>query len=215
MAKLGELLILLKAKNEAVAELTKTNTQLDINKAKWNESTKGVEKTQAKIAKTTRTSNFQLTQMRMGVMAMGTALTATGSLLNRLDNQFAKTTGNALMFAGATITTISGVMQMIAYLPKLTGELKKLAIMQGVVSALSGPAGWGKLAIGGLIGAGTVGAIMGVSKLSSSSNSSVASASKSNQPVNIVISGDARKMGISARQETYKYQDRNSSSGIR
>jgi hypothetical protein len=108
------------------------------------------------MANNTKHATVNMMELKVGLTAVGSALTATGALINRIDNPLAKQAATWLLTAGALFSTTSAIMSMIPVIKNLITWLRSLAIVQTVVKALSGPIGWAQLGIGlGLAAAGT------------------------------------------------------------
>jgi hypothetical protein len=117
-----------------------------------------------KVSTTTKTTDLTMREFKMSLMAVGSALTATGSLINRIDNPLAKTAATWLLTAGAIISTTSAIFYMIPQIKALITMLRGLAVIQTIVKALSGPIGWAQVGIGlGIAAAGTA-AIYGMTR---------------------------------------------------
>lgn len=116
------------------------------------------------LATNTKTAHINMLELKVGLTAVGSALTATGALINRLDNPLAKTASTWLLTAGAIFSTSSAILTMIPVIRTLITWLRSLAIIQTIVKALSGPIGWAQVGIGlGVAAAGTA-AIYGMTR---------------------------------------------------
>ncbi len=208
---LGQLRLDLIANNKIIPELTKTNEALSDSKGKWTNTSRNTEKVQSKLASTSRQSMASMRQLASSVTYLGTAFVGMGASLQQSDNATVKQVGSLMMMVGGIASAIGSSVQFVSSIGRMVKALNQLRNAQILAQAFSGPMGWGSL----LVGAGIIGGTLGLSKLASSSNSKLASSSKSNAPVNIIVSADAQKMGISARRDTYRYQDRNANSGYR
>ena len=101
---------------------------------------------------------MQALQFNVALIAVGSALSAMGSLLNQIDNPMAKMGAQFMMTAGAVFTTTSAIIQMMPAIRGLIQWLRNLAIAQALVQALSGPKGWITLGAGlAIAGAATAG----------------------------------------------------------
>lgn len=108
------------------------------------------------FGETTTEARIQSLEMTTALTAMGSALTAVGSLINQIDSPAAKMAATFITTAGAIMSTTAAIMMALPYIRQMITWLRNLAVVQSVVAALSGPIGWGKLAIGlGLAAAGT------------------------------------------------------------
>jgi hypothetical protein len=108
-------------------------------------------------------------RFRYETIALGTALSSVGGLIGKIDSPAAKMISNFLQIAGTVMITVSSIAHLLPYLSSLTTSLRNVAIMQGVVKALSGPAGWLTLGAGLAVGAGTA---YGISAMTSKPTSS-------------------------------------------
>lgn len=105
---------------------------------------------------------MQSLQFNTALTAMGSALTGVGSLLNQIDAPAAKIAGTFITTAGAIISTTSAIIIALPQIRQLITWLRNLGVAQAVVAAMSGPVGWGRLAVGlGLAAAGTA-AVVGM-----------------------------------------------------
>jgi len=115
----------------------------------------------ANMGETMAQTEVQSFQLNLALTSMGSAMSAVGSLVNQIENPVAKMGATFLMTAGAMMTTVSAIIQMIPYIRSLITMLRGLAIAQALVAALAGPAGWVKLGVGlavaGAAAAGIVG----------------------------------------------------------
>jgi len=112
------------------------------------------------FGQTTQQTQIQALQLNAALTAMGSAFTAVGSLVNQLENPLAKTAATFLMTGGAILSTVAAIGTMLPYVRNLITTLRALAITQTLVAALSGPVGWGKIAIGlGVAAAATAGIV--------------------------------------------------------
>jgi hypothetical protein len=154
-------------------------------------------------------ATVQTFQLNLALTAMGSALTAVGSLIGKLDNPTARMASNFLLVSGAILTTVSSIVQTLPYIKQLTESLRNLAIVQTVLKALSGPAGWITLGIGAAVG---IGAGYAISKATSTPESSGVT-------VNNYIQGSVvteKKIAQTTRREIIELQNRNGgTSGIK
>jgi predicted aconitase with swiveling domain len=103
---------------------------------------------------------FSMQAFQQTLTATGGALTAVGSLMNMVGGEAGKTAAIFVTTAGAILSTTGAILSALPMIRSLTTTLRGLAIVQAVVAALSGPIGWGKLAIGlGLAAGATAGII--------------------------------------------------------
>jgi len=112
------------------------------------------------FGQTTQQTEIQALQLNAALTAMGSAFTAVGSLVGQLENPLAKTASTFLMTGGAILSTVAAIGTMLPYIRTLITSLRALAITQTLVAALSGPVGWGRLAIGLGIAAGATAGIV-------------------------------------------------------
>lgn len=114
----------------------------------------------ANLGKQTQQTNVNMTDLRMTLTAVGSAFVGIGSLLGKLDNPLAKTASNFFLIGGAIGSTAGAILNVIPYIGKLITWLRNLAIVQTIVKALSGPAGWVQLGVGlAIAGAATAGVL--------------------------------------------------------
>jgi len=111
------------------------------------------------MGNTVASETMRLNDFRMTLVATGSALTAIGSLANRSNNEFLKQASTWLMVAGAMSTTTGAILHMIPMVTRLTASLRQMAVVQAILKALSGPAGWVTLGVGAAVGVGAVAAI--------------------------------------------------------
>ena len=114
---------------------------------------------------------FSAQQLQMTLTATGSALAAVGALMGQMESPVAKLASKWLLTAGAILTTTSAIMAAMPVIRTLTASLRGLAIMQTIVAALSGPIGWGKIAIGMGIAAVATGGIIALSRAGSGGGS--------------------------------------------
>lgn len=159
------------------------------------------------LGTTTRRTQSDMQTFRMTMLTVGSALTSVGALIGRIDSPQAKMASNFFLIAGAVAHTASALTRIIPTITKLTASLRSLALIQSIVSALSGPAGWA------LLGAGVIAGGIGTAAIMRSSGSSATT-----NVTNYNIGGSIvteREVGQLSRREIIKDQGRNSSSGIR
>ena len=105
-------------------------------------------------------TEMQAFQFNLALTSIGASLSAVGSLVNQLDNPVAKMGATFLMTAGAMMTTVSAIIQMMPYLRGLVTMLRSVAVAQAIVAALTGPVGWARIGIGlGVAAAATAGIV--------------------------------------------------------
>jgi len=144
MAETQELLIVGRMRDEIsnVAKSTATN----------------VEQATKRMRSGTAALSNEMANMRIGLVAAGSALMIIGSLMNRLDNPMLKVASNFVMIAGGIINTVAAMVYAIPQITKLITTLRSLAIVQTIVMALSGPLGWAALAAAGGVAAAAISA---------------------------------------------------------
>lgn len=112
------------------------------------------------FGQSTQAATIESLQLNTALTAMGSALTAVGSLINQIDAPAAKMAATFVMTAGAIMSTVAAIGTALPYIRQLITWLRNLSVVQAVVAALSGPVGWGRLAIGlGIAGAATAGIV--------------------------------------------------------
>ncbi len=157
------------------------------------------------LGETAKTTKINMQDLKLGLVAVGSAFTAVGSRVNRLDNPTAKLASDFLLTAGAIASTAGAILTMIPVIGNLIKWLRSLAIMQTLVKALSGPAGWAQLAIGlGVAGA----AYAGTTALMNSSGGGAPARGQTvniNTPAFMGNDSDARK--FSRKMQTISRED--------
>ncbi len=157
------------------------------------------------LGETTKTTNTNLKDLKLGLVAVGSAFTSVGSLINRIDNPTAKLAADFLLTAGAIASTAGAIITMIPVIKSLITWLRSLALVQTLVKALSGPAGWAQLAIGlGVAGA----AFAGTTALMNSAGGGGAGGAQVvniNTPAFMGNDSDARK--FSRKMQTISRED--------
>lgn len=177
------------------AAITIVTRARDEASAKMNNVTNAMEK-QALTAQ-----NLQAT-----LTATGGALTAVGSLMGQMESPAAKLASTFMVTAGAILSTTGAILAALPMIRQLITTLRSLAIVQALVAALSGPAGWGTLAIGLALAGGAAAAIYGIS----GGFSGGGSRSQSAQVVNIngpVMGNDADARRFSRRMQTIQREE--------
>ena len=160
------------------------------------------------FGQTTQQTQIKAIQMNAALTAMGSAFTAVGALLGQLDNPMAKVASKFLITGGAILTTTSAVIQMLPYIRQLITHIRTLAIAQGILQALSGPAGWIGLGIAAGAGVGIAVATRG-----GGGGGGVSTTVVNNNIQGSVIT--ERELGEISRREIIKGQERNNTSGVR
>lgn len=109
------------------------------------------------------------TRFRYETIALGAALSSVGNLIGKIDSPAAKMVSNFLQISGTAMITVSSIAHLLPYLSSLAASLRNVAIMQSIVKALSGPAGWITLGAGIVAGVGAGYAISSATSKPSSS----------------------------------------------
>lgn len=153
-------------------------------------------------------ANDAITRLKMAGSAMTQQLTvalapaitaATGAItqltvwLGNLDAGTVANTAKVVGFTVAFIGVVKLIPKIVAGIRLIITALKALATAQAITSALSGPAGWAKLVIGGVAAAGAVAAVStAFDKATDSANQAAAAAD---------ASGNATKQSYEAAAE--------------
>lgn len=111
-----------------------------------------VEQATKRMRSGTAALSNEMANMRIGLVAAGSALMMVGALLNRLDNPMTKVVSHFAMIAGGVLNSTAAMLYALPQISKLIAMLRTLAITQAVVAALSGPVGWASLAVAAAIG---------------------------------------------------------------
>lgn len=160
------------------------------------------------FGRTAESARIPATRFRYEMIAMGAALSSIGALISRIDSPATKMIANFLQITGAVMLTISSIAQMLPYLSSLVASLRNVAIMQSIVKALSGPAGWITLGLGLTAGAGAGYAI----------NAATSRTTPSGVVVNNYVQGSVvteRQIAETTRRQIVESQSRNAGrSGI-
>ena len=156
---------------------------------------------------TTQATQIEALQMNAALTAMGSAFTAVGALLGQIDSPMAKMASNFLMTGGAILTTTSAVIQMLPYIRQLITHIRTLAVAQGILQALSGPAGW--IGLGIAAGAG-----VGIAVATRGGGGGGVQQSVNNYNIAGSVVTE-RELGEISRREIVKDADRNNTSGVR
>lgn len=112
------------------------------------------------LGRTMEQTSLKTLDMRMSMLAMGGAMSAVGGLLRQIDNPTAKAASNFLMIASAVMMSAAAIQQLIPIIQQATAAMRSMAIVKGVLAALSGPAGWAMLGAGAAVGVGATYGIM-------------------------------------------------------
>ena len=91
-----------------------------------------------KFGQTMQTTTTQSLEMSVGLVAIGGAMTALGSLLNQIDNPMAKTAANFLTIAGGVLQTVVAIKLALPLIAQLTTALLAQAAVRSFLAALSG-----------------------------------------------------------------------------
>lgn len=126
------------------------------------------------LTETAKDSQQTMQNLQIGVVAVGSALAAMGSLLGQIDSPAAKMASNFLLITGAISSTAGAIMTAIPVIKQLITWLRSLAVVQTLVKALSGPVGWGQIGIGlGIAAAATAGIYAATGGFSSTKQTTV------------------------------------------
>jgi hypothetical protein len=106
-----------------------------------------------------------VSELASGALFLGTSFLAMGASLSQSSNEMAKTLGSTMSMIGGVFAFVGSATMFIFSVAKMTESLKQLALWQTITSALSGPAGWAKLAVGVAVAGG---AAYGISRLAAS-----------------------------------------------
>lgn len=107
---------------------------------------------------------FNMQAFQQTLTATGGALTAVGSLINMVGGEAGKTAAIFVTTAGAILSTTGAIIAALPMIRSMITTLRGLAVVQAIVAALSGPVGWGKLAIGLGLAAGATAGILALSR---------------------------------------------------
>lgn len=110
---------------------------------------------------------FNMQAFQQTLTATGGALTAVGSLINMVGGEAGKTAAIFVTTAGAILSTTGAIIAALPMIRSMITTLRSLAIVQAIVAALSGPIGWGRLAIGLGLAAGATAGILALSNRAS------------------------------------------------
>ena len=113
---------------------------------------------------------FNMQAFQQTLTATGGALTAVGSLINMVGGEAGKTAAIFVTTAGAILSTTGAMIAAMPMIRSMITSLRGLAVVQAIVAALSGPVGWGKLAIGLGLAAGATAGILALSNRASQSS---------------------------------------------
>lgn len=157
------------------------------------------------FGKTLETSALKAQDLRMTLMATGSALVAIGSLMNKIESPAAKMASNFFLVGGAILSSASAIMQAIPRIISLINTLRSLAVVQSIVAALSGPLGWAKLAGAVAVGVGAYAATTAAMGGYSSSTKQVIEV-RTDSPYldDIALDKVARKITESQRRDAAK-----------
>ena len=122
-----------------------------------------------KFGKTAESARLPASRFRYETIALGAAMSSVGGLIGKINSPAAKMVGNFLQISGAILLTVSSIAHVLPYLSSLVNSLRNVAIMQSIVKALSGPAGWLTLGAGLVAGVGAGYAISSATSKPSSS----------------------------------------------
>jgi hypothetical protein len=212
MANEAAVVIIAKWKDEAsagLASLGNTANETAVKTAAVGSGLKTAATNVKQFGDRTDQARLPASRFRYETIALGAALNAVGNLIGRIDSPAAKMISNFLDITGTVMLTVSSITHLLPYLSSLANSLREVAIVQTVLKALSGPAGWISLGIGAVVGGA---AAYGIATVTSSNNKG------SNLTVNNYIAGSVRtdkEIADITRREIIKSQNRNSGiSGI-
>jgi hypothetical protein len=100
-------------------------------------------------------------ELAMGTSYLGGAMLGLSVAMKNSNNSALQGTANLLGMAGGILTAVGSAAHFVSAIAKMTSALQKFNVVQAIASALSGPAGWVKLAVG--LGVAGV-AVYGVSR---------------------------------------------------
>ncbi|MFA5429850.1 MAG: hypothetical protein WC329_01670 [Candidatus Omnitrophota bacterium] len=210
MANEAAVVVVAKWKDEVstgLKQFGEMTAQAATNTTAVGSSVKGAATEIKNYGDTTESARLPASRFRYETIALGAAMSSMGNLIGKIDSPAAKMVGNFLQIAGTVSLTVSSIIHLLPYLSSLAASLQKVAIMQAIVKALSGPAGWVTLGVG--LAAG-IGAGYGISNATKTTPSGVV--------VNNYVQGSVvteNQIAEMTRREIIKNQDRNSgSSGI-
>jgi hypothetical protein len=107
-----------------------------------------------------------VSELASGGLYLGASMLAMGAAMKSSSNEMAQMAGNTLTAVGGIFAFVGSTTMFIFSVSKMVESLKTLALWQTITSALAGPAGWAKLAIGAaVVGAG----VYGISQLTKDS----------------------------------------------
>lgn len=112
-----------------------------------------------RLGDTVSRTEFEALQAQAAFTAMGSALTAVGSLLNQIDDPAAKMAANFISIGGAILATAGAIGIAIPQVLKLVTALKGLVTIQTLLVALTGPLGLAVIAAAIGVTAGVTAAI--------------------------------------------------------
>jgi hypothetical protein len=156
------------------------------------------------LTNTLMDNKMQMRQLAMGASYLGMSFVAMGVALDKMDSPLTKTAGNLLTTVGGIMAFIGTASHFIYAITSITKALQGMAIMQGITSALSGPAGWAKLGVGLAVAGG---AAYGISRLASS-------ASSGNVTIQNHVNLDGKQIYQSTKRNIILNQQQNRTSGI-
>lgn len=146
-----------------------------------------------------------------GTTYLGTALLGMGIALERSNNSLARNAGNMLTMVGGILSSVAALAHMTQALTYVTAALQRLNVAQAIANALSGPAGWAKLAVGAAVAGG---AVYGISKLAGGGGGDNQAAA----PVQVNVYGSVvtqRQLVDEIHEGLLQRQNRTVTSGLR
>lgn len=112
------------------------------------------------LARNTEQVQLKSISTTVALSALGSALSSVGGLLRQIDTPGAKMLSTTLQIASSVVLTATAFSRLIPILIQATSAMRSMAIVQSVLTALSGPGGWAMLGIGAAVGVGATAGIM-------------------------------------------------------
>ncbi len=153
-------------------------------------------------------NKMAIRELAMGVSYLGMSFASMGIMLKAANDPLGKTITNTLLMTGSIMTAIGTSVQFVSAIVKVVDALKKLAVMEAIVQAFKGPAGWAVLGVSAAVAAGSVAGITAMAK----------SEKKADITINNHIQGSVltdKQIADTIRKEIVKTQQRNQTSGIK
>jgi len=160
------------------------------------------------LGNTLSENKMAIRELAMGVSFLGVSFASMGIMLKGTNSELGKGIGNTLLMTGAIMTAIGSTVQFISAIAKVVDALRKLAVMEAIVKAFQGPAGWAMLGIGAAV---ATGAVAGISAMGRGEKR--AAVNITNNIQGSVVTD--KQIADTIRRELVKTQQRNNTSGIR